>query len=58
MGQHKTNPVAIAAKNGEFPPKEKPKLSKRQRDALMYKIVEDRSGITTIKRAIGGGYYG
>ena len=25
MGQHKTNPTAIAAKNGELPPKPKPK---------------------------------
>lgn len=35
MGQHKYNPVAIAAKNGELPPKPK-KLSKRERDRIIY----------------------
>lgn len=29
MSEHKYNPTAIAAKNGELPPKERPKLSKR-----------------------------
>lgn len=32
MGQHKHNPIAIAAARGELPPKP-PKKSKRQRDA-------------------------
>ena len=35
MGQHKTNPVAIAAKKGELPPK-KPKMSKADRDRWIY----------------------
>ena len=35
MGQHKTNPTAIAAKNGELPPKPK-KKSKRQLDREIY----------------------
>lgn len=35
MGQHKYNPTAIAAKNGELPPKPE-KLSKRERDRIMY----------------------
>lgn len=35
MGQHKRNPVAIAAKNGELPPKE-PKMSKADRDRWIY----------------------
>lgn len=34
MGQHKTNPVAIAAKNGELPPKPKP-MGKRERERLI-----------------------
>lgn len=34
MGQHKYNPTAIAAKNGELPPKPK-KMSKRQREAIL-----------------------
>ena len=35
MGQHKYNPTAIAAKNGELPPKPK-KMSKRERERLLY----------------------
>ena len=35
MGQHKYNPTAIAAKNGELPPKPK-KMSKRESDRLFY----------------------
>lgn len=35
MGQHKRNPVAIAAKKGELPPK-KPKMSKADRDRWIY----------------------
>ena len=35
MGQHKHNPTAIAAKNGELPPKPK-KPSKREMDRLLY----------------------
>lgn len=34
MGEHKHNPTAIAAKNGELPPKPQ-KMSKREREALM-----------------------
>ena len=41
MGQHKYNPTAIAAKNGTLPPKEQPKLTKRQAERLMkLKIVK------------------
>ena len=59
MGAHKYNPVAIAAKNGELPPK-KPKPSKRQAEAILQKHIEDMIGITTIRdfmRTNGGGYY-
>ena len=35
MGQHKYNPTAIAAKNGELPPKPK-KMGKREAERLMY----------------------
>lgn len=34
MGAHKYNPTAIAAKNGELPPKP-PKMSKRERERIM-----------------------
>jgi hypothetical protein len=36
MGQHKYNPTAIAAKEGKIPPKPKDKLSKRERERLLY----------------------
>lgn len=40
MGQHKYNPTAIAAKNGELPPKP-PKMSKREREALLYAAMKN-----------------
>ena len=53
MGQHKHNPTAIAARNGELPPKEQLKLSKRQADALMRRRVQDLTGITTLQKVMG-----
>ena len=53
MGQHKYNPTAIAAKNGELPPKEQPRLSKRQMDALMRKRIEDVTGVTELRKYLG-----
>lgn len=35
MGQHKHNPTAIAAKNGELPPKEK-SIGKRKTERSLY----------------------
>ena len=55
MSEHKYNPTAIAAKNGELPPKERPKLSKRQADALMRKRIEDVTGITELRKHLGNG---
>ena len=55
MSEHKYNPTAIAAKNGELPPKERPKLSKRQADALMRKRIEDVTGITELRKYLGNG---
>jgi hypothetical protein len=55
MGQHKTNPTAIAAKNGELPPK-KPKPSKREQEAWLRAEIEKRAGIDKIRKLIGGGY--
>lgn len=40
MGQHKYNPTAIAAKNGELPPKPK-KMSKREAERLIYAKCQD-----------------
>ena len=55
MGEHKHNPTAIAVKNGELHPKEQPRLSKRQADALMRKRIEDVTGITELRRYLGNG---
>lgn len=59
MGQHKHNPTAIAAKNGELPPK-KPQMSKRQREALMTAKIMDKldekTGLYGILRAIDKKY--
>ena len=49
MGQHKYNPTAIAAKNGEIPPKPKPP-SKKEREAMAYaafqKAMHDKGLLT------------
>ena len=49
MGQHKYNPTAIAAKNGEIPPKPKPP-SKREREAMAHmafqKAMHDKGLLT------------
>lgn len=38
MGQHKYNPTAIAAANGELPPKHK-KLGKRKSERLLKQMI-------------------
>lgn len=52
MGHHKHNPTAIAAKNGELPPKEKGP-SKRERERQMMKLIEDRTGLTKLREVMG-----
>ena len=48
MGQHKTNPIAIAAKNGEIPPRA-PRMSKADTDRLLYlhakSVLAERTGL-------------
>lgn len=56
MGEHKHNPTAIAAKNGELPPKQRP-MSKRQMDAIMRKRIQDATGLPQIVRALCGEYF-
>lgn len=60
MGQHKHNPVAIAAKNGELPPK-KSKMSKRkmevQMEALVRKKLQDATGLPQLVREMGAEYF-
>lgn len=41
MGQHKHNPVAIAAAHGKLPPKKRG-LSKRERDSRIHAFVRRR----------------
>lgn len=41
MGQHKTNPTAIAAKRGELQPKPKP-MSKRETERLLMQAVWEK----------------
>lgn len=57
MGQHKYNPTAIAAKNGELPPKPKP-MGKKELDRRLYaKCAEVLYG--SLAKALGrygGGY--
>ena len=56
MGAHKHNPTAIAAKNGELPPKPKPKYSKREMEAMMANRIREVTGINWISRTMGGPY--
>lgn len=49
MGEHKYNPVAIAAKNGELPPK-KPGVSMRKRKLLMMAKIEQLTGASAIRK--------
>ena len=58
MGQHKYNPTAVAAKNGELPPKPK-KMGKREWERMVTRNIfmelERRTGICSIIQAANGG---
>lgn len=54
MGQHKTNPTAIAAKRGELPPKSKP-MSKRETERLLMQEAERKMISPLLRAAIGAG---
>ena len=51
MGHHKHNPTAIAAKNGELPPKPK-KMGKREAERLLMREIERISGIAALRQMI------
>ena len=54
MGQHKNNPTAIAAKDGTLTLKPKrPKLSKREREALITALIYQKTGLGPIMQAMG-----
>jgi hypothetical protein len=52
MGQHKYNPNCQLAREGELPPKPK-KMSKRQRERLLMKMIYEKTGLGAIERAVG-----
>lgn len=54
MGQHKTNPVSIAAKKGELPPKKKP-LSKRETERLLMQEIERKTLPPQFRAAMSAG---
>ena len=56
MGEHKNNPTAIAAKNGELPAKPK-KMSKRERDAIIIAMIQEKTRINDVKKALHNSYY-
>lgn len=54
MGQHKHNPTAIAAKNGELPPKPK-KLGKREAERWLMREIESITGIAALRQRMKEG---
>ena len=52
MGAHKYNPTAIAAKNGELPPKS-PKKSKREIEREISDLIREKTGINEIYSRTG-----
>lgn len=52
MGQHKYNPNCQLAREGKLPPKPK-KMSKRQRDKLLMRMIYEKTGIGAIERYLG-----
>ena len=56
MGEHKHNPTAIAAKNGELPAKPK-KMSKREMDNMLMAMIQEKTRINDMKKALHNTYY-
>lgn len=60
MGQHKYNPTAIKAKNGEIPPKP-PRMSKREqmilREIRIEAEIRKRMGIDKILEEVDRSYF-
>ena len=56
MGQHKYNPNCQIAREGKLPPKPK-KLSKRERERLLYAMIREKTGIGNIERMLGVNSY-
>ena len=56
MGEHKHNPMAIVAKNGELPAKPK-KMSKREMDNMLMAMIQEKTRINDMKKALHNPYY-
>lgn len=56
MGQHKYNPTAIKAKNGEIPPKP-PRMSKREKLIMIDAEIRKRMGINRILEEVDSSYF-
>lgn len=56
MGQHKYNPTAIKAKNGEIPPKP-PRMSKREQLRMIDAEIRKRMGIDRILEEVDRSYF-
>ena len=56
MGQHKYNPTAIKAKNGEIPQKP-PRISKREQMIRMEAEIRKRMGIDRILEELDRSYF-
>ena len=57
MGQHKYNPTAQAAKEGKLPPKPE-KISKREQERQIYRLIGKITDGDYIRSFLGGGFYG
>lgn len=56
MGQHKYNPTAIKAKNGEIPPKP-PRISKREQLRMIDAEIRKRMGIDRFFEELDSSYF-
>ena len=56
MGEHRHNLTAIAARNGELPPKPK-KMSKREMDNMLMAMIQEKTRINDMKKALHNSYY-
>lgn len=52
MGQHKYNPTAIAAKNGEIEPKPKG-MSTAEKRRMIEAMLKEKIGLNKISKAMG-----
>lgn len=55
MGEHKYNPTAIAAKNGEILPKKKP-MGKAETDKWVYEWIREHTLLPIIGRELRKDY--